>query len=102
MPVYGLSGPPLNSELGALSPRNQVTPCRLTRFPNRAEWISSFNGNPDLWQLLKRNKPDSQLSAEQAYPERMKNKDPHLLSNLPAYSEDGAVHAVVEAPRVHW
>jgi inorganic pyrophosphatase len=29
----------------------------------------------------------------------MKNKDPHLLSNLPAYSEDGAVHAVVEAPK---
>jgi hypothetical protein len=31
--------------------------------------------------------------------EGMKNKDPHLLSNLPAYSEDGAVHAVVEAPK---
>ena len=29
----------------------------------------------------------------------MKNKGPHLLSNLPAYSEDGAVHAVVEAPK---
>jgi hypothetical protein len=29
----------------------------------------------------------------------MKNKDPHLLSNLPAYSEEGAVHAVVEAPK---
>jgi inorganic pyrophosphatase len=29
----------------------------------------------------------------------MKNKDPHLLSNLPAYGEDGAVHAVVEAPK---
>jgi inorganic pyrophosphatase len=29
----------------------------------------------------------------------MKNKDPHLLSSLPAYSEDGAVHAVVEAPK---
>ena len=29
----------------------------------------------------------------------MKNKDPHLLSNVPAYSEDGAVHAVVEAPK---
>jgi hypothetical protein len=28
----------------------------------------------------------------------MKNKDPHLLSNLPAYREEGAVHAVVEAP----
>jgi inorganic pyrophosphatase len=26
----------------------------------------------------------------------MKNKDPHLLSNLPACSEEGAVHAVVE------
>jgi inorganic pyrophosphatase len=29
----------------------------------------------------------------------MKNKDPHLLSNLPAYSEDGAVQAVVESPK---
>jgi inorganic pyrophosphatase len=29
----------------------------------------------------------------------MKNKEPHLLSNLPAYSEEGAVHAVVEAPK---
>ncbi|MBV9298370.1 MAG: inorganic diphosphatase [Verrucomicrobia bacterium] len=29
----------------------------------------------------------------------MKNNDPHLLSNLPAYSEDGSVHAVVEAPK---
>jgi inorganic pyrophosphatase len=30
----------------------------------------------------------------------MKNKESHLLSNLPAYSEEGAVHAVVEAPKV--
>jgi inorganic pyrophosphatase len=29
----------------------------------------------------------------------MKNNDPHLLSNLPTYSEDGSVHAVVEAPK---
>jgi inorganic pyrophosphatase len=29
----------------------------------------------------------------------MKNNDPHSLSNLPAYSEDGSVHAVVEAPK---
>jgi inorganic pyrophosphatase len=29
----------------------------------------------------------------------MKNKDPHLLSNLPAYGEDGSVHAVVESPK---
>jgi hypothetical protein len=29
----------------------------------------------------------------------MKNKNSHLLSNLPAYSEEGAVHAVVEAPK---
>jgi hypothetical protein len=29
----------------------------------------------------------------------MKNENPHLLSNLPAYSEEGAVHAVVEAPK---
>lgn len=29
----------------------------------------------------------------------MKNKDPHLLSSLPAYSEDGVVCAVVEAPK---
>jgi hypothetical protein len=33
------------------------------------------------------------------YSEGMKNKDPHLLSNLPAYGEDGAVYAVVEAPK---
>ena len=30
---------------------------------------------------------------------RMKNNAPHLLSNLPAYGEDGSVHAVVEAPK---
>jgi len=30
---------------------------------------------------------------------KMKNKDPHLSSNLPAYGEDGSVHAVVESPR---
>jgi hypothetical protein len=29
----------------------------------------------------------------------MKNKDPHLLSNLPAYGEDGSVYAVVESPK---
>jgi inorganic pyrophosphatase len=29
----------------------------------------------------------------------MKNNDPHLLSNLPTYSEEGSVHAVVEAPK---
>jgi hypothetical protein len=29
----------------------------------------------------------------------MKNKDPHLSSNLPAYGEDGSVYAVVESPR---
>ena len=29
----------------------------------------------------------------------MKNNDPHSLSNLPAYSEDGSVHAVMEAPK---
>src|ERR1700722_13794988 len=29
----------------------------------------------------------------------MKNKDPHLLSSLPAYSEDGSVYAVVESPK---
>jgi inorganic pyrophosphatase len=29
----------------------------------------------------------------------MKNNDPHLLSNLPAFNEDGSVHAVVEAPK---
>ena len=29
----------------------------------------------------------------------MKNNDPHSLSNLPAYSEDGSVHGVVEAPK---
>jgi inorganic pyrophosphatase len=29
----------------------------------------------------------------------MKNKGLHLLSNLPTYSEDGAVYAVVEAPK---
>ena len=29
----------------------------------------------------------------------MKNNDPHSLSSLPAYSEDGAVNAVVEAPK---
>ena len=29
----------------------------------------------------------------------MKNKDPYLLSSLPTYSEDGAVYAVVEAPK---
>ena len=30
---------------------------------------------------------------------KMKNKDPHLLSNLPAYGEDGSVYAVVESPK---
>jgi hypothetical protein len=30
----------------------------------------------------------------------MKNKDPHFLSNLPAYGEDGSVYAVVESQRV--
>jgi inorganic pyrophosphatase len=29
----------------------------------------------------------------------MKNTDPRLLSNLPTYTDDGAVHAVVEAPK---
>src|SRR6202047_219777 len=29
----------------------------------------------------------------------MKNNDPHSLSNLPSYSKDGSVHAVVEAPK---
>jgi inorganic pyrophosphatase len=29
----------------------------------------------------------------------VKNKDPHFLSNLPAYGEDGSVHAVVESPK---
>ena len=29
----------------------------------------------------------------------MKNKDPYLLSNLPAYGEDGSVYAVVESPK---
>jgi inorganic pyrophosphatase len=29
----------------------------------------------------------------------MKNTDPHLLSNLPTYSDDGAVNAVVAAPK---
>jgi inorganic pyrophosphatase len=29
----------------------------------------------------------------------MKNKNFHLLSNLPAYREDDCVHAVVEAPK---
>ena len=29
----------------------------------------------------------------------MKNKIPHLLSNLPTYGEDGVIHAVVEAPK---
>ena len=29
----------------------------------------------------------------------MKINDPHLLSNLPAYNENGSVHAVVEAPK---
>src|SRR6201994_3964360 len=29
----------------------------------------------------------------------MKNKDPHLLSNLPACGEDGAVYAVVGSPK---
>jgi inorganic pyrophosphatase len=29
----------------------------------------------------------------------MMNTDPRLLSNLPAYRNDGAVHAVVEAPK---
>jgi len=29
----------------------------------------------------------------------MNNKDPHLLSNLSAYGEDGPVHAVVESPK---
>jgi hypothetical protein len=29
---------------------------------------------------------------------KMMNTDPRLLSNLPAYKNDGAVHAVVEAP----
>jgi inorganic pyrophosphatase len=42
-------------------------------------------------------------SSERATSERnynkMKNNDPHLLSNLPAYNEDGSVHAVVEAPK---
>ena len=45
------------------------------------------------------NRADSEPRAEQRDSERMKNKDPHLLSSLPAYSEDGAVHAVVEAPK---
>ena len=30
----------------------------------------------------------------------MNNKDPHLLSNLSAYGEDGPVHAVVESPKI--
>jgi hypothetical protein len=29
----------------------------------------------------------------------MENTDPHLLSNLPTYSDDGAVNALVEAPK---
>jgi hypothetical protein len=29
----------------------------------------------------------------------MRDNDPRSLSNLPAYSEDGSVHAVVEAPK---
>jgi hypothetical protein len=27
---------------------------------------------------------------------KMRNKDPHLLSNLPAYGEEGSVYAVME------
>ena len=43
--------------------------------------------------------PDPAAISSQGRDYKLKNNDPHLLSNLPAYSEDGSVHAVVEAPK---
>lgn len=33
---------------------------------------------------------------------KMKETDPHLLSNLPTYNDEGSVNAVVENPKVQW